>query len=380
VNELLLQTRGEMPRAALVKNRRLYEILDLDEDAARGAEAVHLGRAGRVMKSLGALFVTLPGGQEGFLPFSDLPKGFMPKGGDALAVQIRRPAAGGKAARLSMELTLSGRHAVLLCPGHSACASRRAENPRELRALAERLRPEEYGLVLRANAEGAAEADIRNEIDALKSRMEALLARAKTAPAPALLEGAPGPIARLLRDVRKAPERAVSDDEAAAAGYGLPVVPSPDPFGLYGVETQLKKALSRRVYLPSGGTLLLDPCEAGLVIDVNTAGDTARGGDPMLRANLEAAEEIARLLRLRRVGGIVLIDFIDMKEERHRDAVLARLKDALRDDRTATEVLGFTRLGLVEMTRRRTEAALPAQKMAAGGTGGEEPEGGEADA
>jgi len=146
------------------------------------------------------------------------------------------------------------------------------------------------------------------------------------------------------------------------------------------VETQLKKALSRRVYLPSGGTLLLDPCEAGLVIDVNTAGDTARGGDPMLRANLEAAEEIARLLRLRRVGGIVLIDFIDMRGERHRDAVLARLKDALRDDRTATEVLGFTRLGLVEMTRRRTEAALPARKMAAGGTGGEEPEGGEADA
>ena len=112
---------------------------------------------------------------------------------------------------------------------------------------------------------------------------------------------------------------------------------------------------------------------------MNTAGDAATGGDPKLRTNLEAAAEIARLLRLRRAGGIVLIDFIDLKEERHREAVLARLREALRDDRAATEVLGFTRLGLVEMTRRRTEAALPAQRLGEGETGGET-KGGEADA
>jgi Ribonuclease G/E len=379
VNELLLSTRGDSPRAALVRDRKLLEILDLREDAACAAEAVHLGRAGRAMKSLGAVFVTLSGGREGFLPVSDMPEGFSPKGGDALPVQIRRPAAGGKAARLSMELTLSGRYAVLLYPGFAARASRRAEDPGALRKLAARLRPEGFGLVLRSNAEEAPEADVKSEVTGLKSRMEALLEQAKTASAPALLEGAPGPVHRLLRDLREPPARVVTDDEAAAAPYGLPAVSSPDPFGLYGVEAQLNKALARRVYLPTGGTLVLDPCEAGLVIDVNTAGDAATGGDPKLRTNLEAAAEIARLLRLRRAGGIVLIDFIDLKEERHREAVLARLREALRDDRAATEVLGFTRLGLVEMTRRRTEAALPAQRLGEGETGGET-KGGEADA
>ncbi len=131
-----------------------------------------------------------------------------------------------------------------------------------------------------------------------------------------------------------------------------------DPFGLYEVNRQLEQSLKRRVYLPSGGNVVLDQCEAALLIDVNSANDTRGEGGTALRVNLEAAGEIARLLRLRRAGGIILIDFIDMRDDAQRARVADALKSALREDRAITEVLGFTRLGLLEMTRRRADAPL----------------------
>ena len=356
MKELLIHARGGMPALALLENRRLLEYASLQEDSALASGAVYLGRAGRVMKGLGAMFIRLASGVEGFLPFDELAGASRPAPGDSLIVQIKRPAQGGKSAYLTCDIALPGRGAMLLPRGNYAHVSRRARDPAALRALARRLCPPGMGLVLRARAEQLPLEELAVEIASQQAYWEELRSRAGAAPM--LLAPAPGALQRLLRDERVPPDRIVTDDEQAAAGLGLPVQLHPDPFSLYGVERQLRRALGRRVFLPSGGFLVLDQCEAALLIDVNSGSDSRRADDLTLRVNLEAAGEIARLLRLRRAGGIILIDFIDMPGQDQRDAVQAALAEALREDRVSSEVLGFTRLGLMEMTRRKAEAAL----------------------
>ncbi len=372
MKELLLRTKGDTPALALIKDRRLLEYWNLDEDLAFKAGAVYLGRAGRVMKSLQALFVTLAPGVEGFLPFDELAGAPRPEPGQALLVQVKKPPQGGKAAYLTCDIALPGRYAMLLPRGSHAAASKRVPDKQAMKQLARRLCPEGMGLVLRASAAAAEKDAIAAEIARLKTDWQDLLDRAGRAAAPALLTPAPGILARLLRDERELPEQVITDDERAASGLALPTRVHPDPFGLYGVEQQLHQALRRVVRLPSGGQLVLDPCEAALLIDVNTAQDGKKAGDLMLRTNLEAANEIARLLRLRRAGGIILIDFIGMDTEAQRAVVQSALEEALKEDRITSEVLGFTRLGLMEMTRKKAEPKLPAQRLAENDHGMEE--------
>ena len=363
MKELLIRSRGDKPALALMKDRRLVEYWETEEDTAFQAGAVHLGRAGRVMKSLKAMFVLLMGGVEGFLPFDEMLAGPMPAPGTPLMVQIKKPSQGGKAAYLTQDIALAGRYAMLLPHGSFAHASRRAGDKKAMKLLARRLCPENMGLVLRANAEKAPQADIKQEIESRLALWQQVQEKSARTAAPALLLEAPSPLERLLRDEQELPDQVLCDEEKAAGNLNLPVRLHPDPFGLYGVEQQLYQALKRRVYLPSGGQLFLDPCEAALVIDVNTGKDSKKAGDLILRTNLEAAAEIARLLRLRRAGGIILIDFIDMESDAQRENVQSTLEEALREDRIVSEVLGFTRLGLLEMTRRKAETALKAQRL-----------------
>lgn len=363
MSEIALRSRGPSPALALLAERRLVEYWPLDEDLSLMAGAIYQGRAGRVMKSLGALFVTLAPGIEGFLPFDELAGAARPAPGDSLLVQIKKPAQGSKAAYLTCDVTLPGRYAMLLPRGSAAHASKRVQDRQALRALARRLCPDGCGLVLRANAEDVDKGLIQSEIASLQAQWQALVAEAQTGSAPRLLQGAPDALTRLLTDERQLPKRILTDEAKAAQGYGLPIQEFEDPFSLYSVEQQLHRALRRRVYLPSGGLLVLDPCEAALLIDVNTAQDNAKGGDLILRTNVEAAAEIARLLRLRRVGGIILIDFIDMETDAQRAVVQSALEEALLCDRVMSEVLGFTRLGLLEMTRKKAQTPLPAQRF-----------------
>ena len=363
MTQLIIQYHSGQPRAALLSDRRLVEYFELNEDPAQNPEAVLLGRAGRVMKNLKAMFVQLPGQQEGFLPFDEMPPGVKVNPGDALIVQIRKPARGEKAAFLTMDIGLAGRLVMLLPKSAASHVSKRAGDRGSLAPLAEKLRPQGMGLVLRASAEHAAEADIACEVEKHLSVWREIESKARLIKAPALLFPAPGPIERLMRDAQARPERAVTDDLERSAWFGLPQSFSDRPFALFQVEQQLQDARRRRVYLPSGGTLVLDPCEAATLIDVNTAKDTKKNGDAWLRANIEAAAEIARLLRLRRVGGIILIDFIDMREESQRETMLQAMREALLHDPVTSEVLGFTRLGLLEMTRRKADVPLPAQRL-----------------
>lgn len=360
MKELLIDSAsGAM---ALTKDRRLVEYWEDMEAPPYAAGAIYLGRAGRVMKALGALFVSLAPGVEGFLPFSEMrDHGLRP--GDSLLVQVKRPPQGKKSAYLTQDIALTGRYAMLLPRGDYAHASKRAASRQAMKRLAQRLRPADMGMVLRAKAEDVEEAVLRAEIARLQADWAQLQEKSRHTQAPALLAPAPDALTRLLQDEAELPCRVIAHSEAAARGLDIPLVLHPEPFSLYSIKKQLYEALKRRVYLPSGGSLVLDPTEAALVIDVNTSQDAKKGGDLHLRTNLEAAKEIARLLRLRRAGGMILIDFIDMDTEEQRSVVSSALQEALKEDRVPSEVLGFTRLGLMEMTRKRMDSPLPAQRL-----------------
>jgi len=365
VKELLIRSQGGKPAAALTDGGKLVAYFPLSPQPFISPEALFLGKAGRVLKNLEAMFVSLPGGTAGFLPFGEMPGGQRPGGGDSLIVQVKKPPQGKKAAFLTMDIALPGRLAVLLPESKVAHASTRLEGVEKsaLTRTAARLKPEGMGLVLRAAALNAEEKDILADIKVLQNTWQDIRQKAQTGPAPALLLPAPDPLARLLREEREAPSRILSDDLRAAQSLGIHVESSPDPFALYNIPHQLRQALKRRVYLPSGGTLVIDPCEAGTVIDVNTGRNSVRGQDIILKTNLEAAREAARIIRLRGVGGIVLIDFIDMKTEGHRERVLAAFEEAVKDDPVKTVAHGFTQLGILEATRKKAMPALQAQTL-----------------
>jgi len=365
VKELLIRSQGGKPAAALTDGGKLVAYFPLSPQPFISPEALFLGKAGRVLKNLEAMFVSLPGGTAGFLPFGEMPGGQRPGGGDSLIVQVKKPPQGKKAAFLTMDIALPGRLAVLLPESKVAHASTRLEGVEKsaLTRTAARLKPEGMGLVLRAAALNAEEKDILADIEVLQNTWQDIRQKAQTGPAPALLLPAPDPLARLLREEREAPSRILSDDLRAAQSLGIHVESSPDPFVLYNIPHQLRQALKRRVYLPSGGTLVIDPCEAGTVIDVNTGRNSVRGQDIILKTNLEAAREAARIIRLRGVGGIVLIDFIDMKTEGHRERVLAAFEEAVKDDPVKTVAHGFTQLGILEATRKKAMPALQAQTL-----------------
>lgn len=365
MKELILRSRGEKPAAALTESGRLTAYFPLIPGPDIRPEAVFAGRAGRVLKNLEALFVELPGGESGYLPFGEIPGGERPKGGDLIIVQVKKPPQGSKAAYLTMDIALPGRCAMLLPRGQAAHASGRAEQAEKaaLTRLAASLRPQGMGLVMRRAALGAEEAEVRADIARLAAAWQGIEEKAGAAAAPRMLMPAPSVLDRLLREENPRPGRILTDDMKMAEGLGIPAEESSDPFALYNISHQLYLALRRRVYLPSGGTLVIDPCEAGTVMDVNTGKNSLKGQDIALRTNLEAAAEAARLIRLRALGGIILIDFIDMKTDAERSRVQEALKEALAADPVKTVVHGFTPLGILELTRKKAADALHAQTL-----------------
>ena len=251
-----------------------------------------------------------------------------------------------------------------------------------LKQILKKVTPENAGVIVRTAAEGAAEAELDRDITRLAAQWENIEKKAKTATAPALLYGEPDLTVRVIRDVFNEDFNTliVSGEEGweIIDEYVRYVAPhladrisrwdSPDNedaaddvFAAYRIDEQLAKALERKVWLPSGGSLVIDRTEAMTVIDVNTGKFTGQGGnleETVTRNNLEAAEEIVRQLRLRDVGGIVVIDFIDMVLESNRELVLRRLLECLARDRTKHQVAEVTSLGLVQMTRKRVGAGL----------------------
>ena len=294
-------------------------------------------------------------------------------------VQVTKDPIGHKGARLTAQITLAGRHLVLVPSGAMTGISRKLPDKerQRLKRLLRELIPSEHGVIVRTAAEGASEEQLRADVERLTKTWEDIRAKAKNVKsAPTLLKGEPELAVRVVRDVFNEDFLSLRIQGAGAwktiSGYVRELSPelterlehwtgTTDIFVKYRVDEQLAKAFDRKVWLPSGGTLIIDRTEAMTVIDVNTGRFTGAGGtleETVTRNNLEAAEEIVRQLRLRDIGGIIVIDFIDMVLEANRELVLRRLVECLGRDRTRHQVAEVTSLGLVQMTRKRVGQGL----------------------
>ena len=351
---------------------------------------VYLGKVQNVLPSMEAAFVDIGKGRNAVLYAGEVnfdvsglegqPKRIESalKSGQSVIVQVTKDPVGHKGARLTSQVSLPGRYLVYV-PGASMTGISRKLPDTErnrLKAILKRVMPENAGVIVRTAAEGAAEEELSRDVSRLAVQWETIEKKAKTASAPALLYSEPDLTIRVIRDVfnEDFAKMVVSGDEAwdVVDEYVKYVAPhladrisrwegSRDAFADFRIDEQLAKALERKVWLPSGGSLVIDKTEAMTVVDVNTGKFTGQGGnleETVTRNNLEAAEELVRQLRLRDVGGIIVIDFIDMVLESNRELVLRRLLECLARDRTKHQVAEVTSLGLVQMTRKRVGAGL----------------------
>ncbi|CAM4337726.1 MULTISPECIES: Rne/Rng family ribonuclease [Paenibacillus] len=374
---------------ALLENGKLVEYA-AERSQNRGLVGSFIkGKVVNVIPGMQAAFVDIGQKKNAFLYIDDVlhphlekqpkPKPAITellKPGHELVVQVVKEAIGNKGARVTTHYSLPGRWLVYMpTAGYVAVSKKigREEERFRLKTVGEELRKEEEGLILRTVAEDEAGEVIGEDLDLLRGQWTSILQEAGDAVAPALLHQDLSVVQRLMRDVYSpetdelivdCPEQA---DEALA--FLRKMLPGESPriivyegepplFEHYGVKPQLDKDFQRKVWLPGGGYLVWDTTEALTVIDVNT-GKYIGGADledTVYRTNLEAAQEIARLVRLRDTGGIIIIDFIDMDRDEHRAAVWERLEESMYGDRTQHHILGWTRLGLLEMTRKRIRA------------------------
>ena len=373
-------------------NPALHPALLLERQSARGLVGnIYLGRVARVLPGMQSAFVEIGLDRAAFLHIADIWEHRQNGGehrpiekilheGQTLLVQVIKDPIGTKGARLSTQLSLAGRLLVFLPQDSHIGISQRIEDEAEresLRGRLQTLRPEGSagGFIIRTMAETASEREMQNDIGYLTKLWSDLTSRSHEVPAPTLLYQDLNLALRVLRDMSTDETARVIVDsretfvkmQEFAREYTPALTDRIDHYlgerplyDLHGVEEEIEKALGRRVDLKSGGYLIIDQTEAMTTIDVNTGGFV--GGrsfdDTIFKTNLEAAQVIARQLRMRNLGGIIVIDFIDMENADHRTAVLAELNKALEKDRTRLTVNGFTQLGLVEMTRKRTRESL----------------------
>lgn len=359
--------KGSGVDIAVMEDDHLVEYLPADESAS--AEAIYLGRVERVMPGMKAAFIQI--GQEkcGFLPLEERNIPDLPKlqAGMSVIVQVRKEAQGVKGAFLSRDISFCGEYLLFSPLNRMTAVSSRITKERQrkaLKTLAKEISGEEYGLIMRHAARNAPEDAIRAEVEELRSRWLDISAAAPTAHVPSLLYSARSTLDLVLADYHpRGIDRICVNDASMTdllAAYAPVQVMGDNLFDVARISTQVMKALDRHVWLESGGNLVFDPCEAMTVIDVNTAKFTGRTAlaDTVLQTNLEACREIARQVRLRNISGIIIIDMIDMVFAEHCHAVLEELNLAFASDRVKTVVHGFTSLGLVEMTRRRSRPPL----------------------
>ena len=354
---------------------------------------VYLGKVQNVLPSMEAAFVDIGKGRNAVLYAGEVnwdahglsdtaPRKIeqVLKSGQSVLVQVTKDPIGQKGARLTSQISLPGRYLVYVPGGGMSGISRRLpDNERNrLKSILKNLLPDQAGVIIRTAAEGAPEAELERDVTRLKAQWDDIEKKASdsSTSAPSLLYGEPDLTVRVIRDIFNEDfnKMLVQGDQAwddiqNYIGHIAPELASKiekwvspkDLFAENRVEEQLAKAFDRKVYLPSGGSLVIDRTEAMIVIDVNTGKFIGKGGnleETVTKNNLEAAEEIARQLRLRDMGGIIVIDFIDMTLESNRELVLRRLVECLGRDRTKHQVAEVTSLGLVQMTRKRVGQGL----------------------
>ncbi|MGW6710610.1 Rne/Rng family ribonuclease, partial [Streptomyces sp. NPDC054956] len=389
---MVVRQAGERTQIGVLEDNVLVEHYVNKEEATSYVGNVYLGKVQNVLPSMEAAFIDIGKGRNavlyaGEVNFEALGMANGPrriesalKSGQSVLVQVTKDPIGHKGARLTSQVSLPGRYLVYVPEGSMTGISRKLPDTERarLKTILKKIVPEDAGVIVRTAAEGASEDELRRDVERLQAQWEDIQKKSKqiSTSSPSLLYGEPDMTVRVVRDIfnEDFSKVIVSGDSAweTIHGYVNHVAPDladrlsrwtseVDVFATYRIDEQLAKALDRKVWLPSGGSLVIDKTEAMIVIDVNTGKFTGQGGnleETVTRNNLEAAEEIVRQLRLRDLGGIVVIDFIDMVLESNRDLVLRRMLECLGRDRTKHQVAEVTSLGLVQMTRKRVGQGL----------------------
>lgn len=391
--EMLVRQKGDRTQIAVVEDKILVEHYVNRNSNISYVGNVYLGKVQNVLPSMEAAFVDIGKGRNAVLYAGEVnwdEAGLAEnqekkiehvlKTGQMVMVQVTKDPIGQKGARLTAQVSLPGRFVVFVPSGEISGISRKLpENERaRLKEILANLISAEEGVIVRTAAEGASEEELTRDVARLKAQWDDIKEKSENTSinSPTLLYGEPDLTVRVIRDIFNEDFKKLTIQGDGAIedikNYLAHVAPeltekiekyvgTGDLFSDYGIDEQLSKALDRKVYLPSGGSLVIDRTEAMVVIDVNTGKFIGKGGnleETVTKNNLEAAEEIARQLRLRDLGGIVVIDFIDMTLESNREQVLRRLVECLGRDRTKHQVAEVTSLGLVQMTRKRVGQGL----------------------
>ncbi|MET1073119.1 MAG: translation initiation factor IF-2 N-terminal domain-containing protein, partial [Umezawaea sp.] len=389
---MVVRERGDRTQIGVLEDGVLVEHFVTSSGTGSLAGNVYLGRVQNVLPSMEAAFIDIGRGRNAVLYAGEVDwdaAGLEGKSrkieqalssGDSVLVQVTKDPIGHKGARLTTQISLPGRFLVYVPGGGATGISRKLpDNERKrLKDILKRVVPEDAGVIIRTASEGIAEEELGRDVTRLQKQWDVIKEKAVTpkAQAPQLLYEEPDLLVKVVRDLFTEDFSALivqgTDAWETIDGYVRHVAPDlhdrlrkhigqSDAFVEHRIDEQLLKALDRKVWLPSGGYLVIDRTEAMTVIDVNTGKFTGSGGnleETVTRNNLESAEEIVRQLRLRDIGGIIVIDFIDMVLESNRDLVLRRLTECLGRDRTRHQVAEVTSLGLVQMTRKRVGTGL----------------------
>jgi ribonuclease E len=398
---MVVRERPDRTQIAVLEDDILVEHFVTTSGSGSLVGNVYLGRVQNVLPSMEAAFVDIGRGRNAVLYAGEVDwdaAGLEGKArrieqalssGDCVVVQVTKDPVGHKGARLTTQISLPGRFLVYVPGGRATGISRKLPDTerKRLKEVLKRIVPDDAGVIIRTASEGVTEDELARDVRRLQAQWEVILSKAGASPdgsggsgskatAPELLYEEPDLLVKVVRDLftEDFRELVVQGEDAwdTIEGYVRHVAPDlmprvrkhtgvEDVFAEYRIDEQITKALDRKVWLPSGGYLIIDRTEAMTVIDVNTGKFTGSGGnleETVTRNNLEAAEEIIRQLRLRDIGGIIVIDFIDMVLESNRDLVLRRLTECLGRDRTRHQVAEVTSLGLVQMTRKKVGTGL----------------------
>ena len=394
--ELLMNVTPNETRIALVETGMLREV-HIERQAKRGIVGnIYKGRVTRVLPGMQSAFVDIGLEKAAFLHAADIvshtecvdeseQKQFKVKSiselvheGQDIVVQVVKDPLGTKGARLTTDITLPSRHLVFMPENSHVGVSQRIESEEErarLKALVEPFCDELGGFIIRTATEGASKEELRQDAEFLKRLWRKVLERKSKYPTKSKIYGEPALPQRILRDFIGTNLEKIRIDSKLCFGEvkeftdefmpelsdKLVLYSGNQPiFDVYGVESAIQTALDKRVNLKSGGYLIIEQTEAMTTIDINTGAFVGHRNleETIFNTNIEATKAIAQQLQLRNLGGIIIIDFIDMQTDEHRNRVLESLCDALSKDRVKTNVNGFTQLGLVEMTRKRTRESL----------------------
>jgi ribonuclease E len=386
---MLITERGDRDQIAVVEDRQLVEHYITRVGARSMVGNIYLGRVQNVLPGMEAAFVDVGRGRNAVLYAGEVSYDeevdagsrrieHVIKANQSVLVQVTKDPIGGKGARLTQEISVPGRYLVLVPNSDVFGISRRLPDNerRRLRAAIKKVRPDERGVIVRTAAEGAHEEELQADLARLTKEWEEISKRAKKAKAPAGLYEEPELTVRVVRDLFVAGEfrEIVTDSQRVhdlVREYLQGVAPELvdrvklhdgrlSLFEQHHVVEQVHKALERKVWLPSGGYIVIDRTEAMTVIDVNTGKHVGKTNleETVVKTNLEAAEEVGRQLRLRDIGGMIVIDFIDMLLEQNKGKVKQAMRDALSKDKTRSQVFDISPLGILEVTRKRISAGL----------------------